>query len=326
MRIAVSGASGFLGSRLVPALVAAGHEVFALARSPGSARTAEALGATAIDGDLNAPPLKLPPCDAVIHAAAHFRFTGPREAFRRANVAGTRALLDAAREAGARRFVHVSAAAVVMDDKGSPLTDVDETAPVFPGSFSAYIATKAEAEQLVREADAPGFTTIALRPPGIWGGGDAFATALPHLVKRRQFGFIGGGRFGCVTCHVDNVVEALLCALERGRGGGGYFINDPEPTTLRGFLTDLATALGLKIDRAPSLPYGVAWALGAVMEGWARLTHAKTDPPMSRTMVRLIGRPFTTNDSRARAELGYSGRVSRAGGLRSYRQASEALT
>ena len=318
MKIAVSGASGFLGSRLVPALVAAGHEVFALARSPGSARTAEALGATAIDGDLNAPPLKLPPCDAVIHAAAHFRFTGPREAFRSANVAGTRALLGAAREAGARRFVYVSAAAVVMDDKGSPMVGVDETAPMFPDSFSPYIATKAEAEALVRAANGPDFTTIALRPPGIWGAGDAFSSALPLLVKRRQFGFIGGGRFGCVTCHVDNVVEALICAIDRGRGGAAYFINDPEPTTLRDFLTKVAAALGLKIDRAPSLPYGIAWALGRLMEGWAWATRAKSDPPMSRTMVRLIGRPFTTDDSMARAELGYVGRVSRTEGLKSY--------
>ena len=318
MRIVVSGASGFLGGRLVPALVAAGHEVFALARSPASAKAAEALGATAVQGDLNAPPLTLPPCDAVLHVAAHFRFTGPRADFVRANVDGTRAMLTAARQARARRFVYISAGAVVMDDKGSPLLNVDETAPIYPDSFSPYIATKAEAENLVRAANVPDFTTIALRPPGIWGKGDAFSDALPRMVKRRQFGFIGGARFGCVTCHVDNVVEALISALDRGVGGSAYFINDAEPTTLRAFLIDVAAALGLKIDRAPSLPYGVAWALGSLMEGWARLSHAKNDPPMSRTMVRLIGRPFTTSDAKARAELGYVGRVSRTEGLKSY--------
>ncbi len=318
MKIAVSGASGFLGGRLVPALIAAGHEVFALARSSSSKRAAEALGATAIDGDLDNPPLNFPACDAVLHVAAHFRFTGPRAVFHKSNVDGTRAMLDAARRAGARRFVYISAGAVVMDDKGSPVVDADETAPIFPNSFSPYIATKAEAEQLVRAANTPDFTTIALRPPGIWGAGDAFSTALPKIVKARQFGFIGGGNFANVTCHVDNVVEALICALDKGKGGSAYFINDAEPATLRDFLSDVGSALGLDISKSPSFSYGVAWMLAGVMEFWARLRRAKDDPPMSRTMVRLIGRPFTTNDAKARAELGYVGEVTRAEGLKAY--------
>lgn len=318
MKIVVSGASGFLGGRLVPALVAAGHEVFALVRSASSRRAAQALGATAFEGDLDAPPLSFPACDAVLHVAAHFRFTGKRSVFRKSNVDGTRAMLEAARRAGAGRFVYISAGAVVMDDKGSPVIDVDESAPIYPDSFSPYIATKAEAEQLVRAANAPDFTTIALRPPGIWGAGDAFSAALPRLVKARQFGFIGGGRFGNVTCHVDNVVEALICALDKGAGGAAYFINDAEPATLRGFLTDVGAALGLDVSRSPSFPYGVAWTLATLMEFWARLRRSSDDPPMSRTMVRLIGRRFTTSDARARAELGYVGRVTRAEGLKAY--------
>lgn len=318
MKIVVSGASGFLGGRLVPALIAAGHEVFALARSASSKHAAEALGATAIQGDLAAPPFDLPPCDAVIHAAAHFRFSGPRKPFEQINIEGARGLLDAAKRAGAQRFIYVSAGALVMDDKGSPVVNADETAPIYPDSFSAYIGTKAEAENLVRAANAPGFTTIALRPPGIWGAGDAFSEALPVMVKRGMFGFIGGGRFPCVTCHVDNVVEALILALTKGRGGEAYFINDAEPTTLREFLIDVGHALGLSLEKSRSLPYGVAMALGRVMEGVAWLTRAKDDPPMTRTMVRLIGRPFTSNDAKARAELGYVGKVTRAEGLKAY--------
>lgn len=140
------------------------------------------------------------------------------------------------------------------------------------------------------------------------------------MVKRGMFGFIGGGDFANVTCHVDNVVEAILLALANGRGGEAYFINDAEPATMRGFLIDVGHALGLSLEKSRSLPYGVAMALGRVMESVAWLTGAKGDPPMTRTMVRLIGRPFTTNDAKARAELGYAGKVKRAEGLKAYSQ------
>lgn len=318
MKIVVTGASGFLGKRLLPALVAQGHDIFALVRSEATAVAVRAMGASAIKGDLAAPPFDLPACDAVVHAAAHFRFSGPRRPFEVVNIEGTRALLHAAKRAGAKRFIYVSAAAVVMDDKGSAIADADEAAPTYPHSFSAYIATKAAAETLVLGANAPGFATIALRPPGIWGAGDAFSETLPAMVKRGMFGFIGGGRFPCVTCHVDNVVEAITCTLERGNGGHAYFINDSEPTTLRHFLIGVGAALGLSVEKSRALPYGVAMVLSRVMESVAWITRSETDPPMTRTMVRLIGRPFTTRDAKARAELGYIGHVSRSRGLKDY--------
>ena len=136
MKILVTGGSGFLGAHLIPRLVSDGHEVFALARSPSSDEKLRGFGATPVRGDLEAPGgLALPVVDAVVHAAAHFRLAGPRAPYFRTNVAGTQALLKAAQEAGAKTFVHVSAAAVVMDDKGSPMRGADESAPTFPNSF-----------------------------------------------------------------------------------------------------------------------------------------------------------------------------------------------
>ena len=318
MKLLVTGGSGFLGSRLITKLVSGDHEILALARSAASDEKLRALGATPVRGDLDGSALTLPAIDAVIHAAAHFRFAGPRAPYFRTNVDGTSALLKAAEAAGAKSFIYVSAAAVVMDDKGSPLRKANETAPTFPDSFSGYIASKARGEAVVLAADKPGFRTLAVRPPGIWGPGDAFSREIPRLIGSGQFAFIDRGDYPCSTCHVDNVIEAILCALTSGIGGRAYFVNDQEPTSFRDFIGSLAALQGLSIDRVRSMPYGLAFFLGRLMELGAAVFSPDRDPPLSRSLVRLIGRDATTDDSAARRDLGYIGHVSRAEGLASY--------
>ena len=162
MRIFVTGGSGFLGARMIRTLVTQGHEVFALARSTSSAERVRTPGATPITGDLERfEQLSLPEIEVVVHAAAYFRFAGPRAPYFRANVEGTRALLTAAQKAGAATFIYVSAGGVVMDDRGSSIRDADESAPTFPNSFSGYIASKAQGEAAVLAA--------------VDGGGDGLA-------------------------------------------------------------------------------------------------------------------------------------------------------
>jgi nucleoside-diphosphate-sugar epimerase len=180
MRILVTGGTGFPGGRLIPKLVADGHAVFAMTRSASSHAKLRALGASPVDANLEAgAPLSLPAIDAVVHAAALFRFSGSREPFFRTNVDGTVALLKAAEDVGAKTFVYISAAGVIMDDGGTPVRNADESAPTFPNHFSGYLASKARAELLVLAANKSGFRTIALRPPAIWGPGDPFSRQLP---------------------------------------------------------------------------------------------------------------------------------------------------
>ena len=323
MKILVTGGAGFLGGRLIPKLVADGHQVLALTRTESSHGALRALGASPIAGDLQSRKLHIPRAiDAVVHAAAQFRFAGPRAPYFRTNVDGTDALLRAAEKAGARTFVHISAAGVAMDDRGSPLRDIDETAPTHPDSFSAYLASKSRGEKLVLAADKPGFRTVAIRPPAIWGAGDAFSRELPHAIGSGLFAFFDRGDYAFSTCHVDNVVEAVQCALERGAGGRAYFVNDRERQTFREFIAMLAGVQGLSIDRVRSMPYRLAFALGGLLEAAWIVTLRKDDPPLSRSMVRMIGREFTTNDGAARRELGYVGRTAREDGLRSYGRAS----
>lgn len=319
MKILVTGGTGLLGGRLIPKLVADGHEVFALTRSSTSHATLAAKGATPVGGDLDGgTELALPAIDAVVHAAALFRFSGPREPFFRTNVDGTAALLNAADAAGARTFVHVSAAGVIMPEAGKPIRSADEAAPIFPNHFSAYLASKARAETLVLAADRPGFRTIALRPPALWGPGDPFSRALPDAIRSGQFAFIDRGDYPFSTCHIDNVVEAIECALGRGKGGHAYFICDRDTPTFRAFVASLAEVQGLSIEKLRSMPYWLAIAAGRLMDAIWTLARKEGDPPVSRSMMRMIGCEFTINDAAARRDLSYIGRTSRAGGLRCY--------
>jgi nucleoside-diphosphate-sugar epimerase len=168
MKILVSGGAGFLGGHLIPKLVASGHEVIALTRSNKDSAKLTALGATPLMGDLEtSESMKMPAIDAVVHAAAYFRFAGPRDPYLKTNVEGTKALLRATERAGAKTFVHISAAGVIMDNGGARIRNADERARTYPNSFSGYVASKAQSEELVLAANKPGFRTIALRPPAL---------------------------------------------------------------------------------------------------------------------------------------------------------------
>lgn len=321
MRILVTGATGLLGGHMITHLARDGHEVLALTRSQASHEKLRAGGATPLDGDLDTPALPtLPTLDAVVHAAARFRFSGPREPFFRTNVDATARLLAAAERAGASTFVHISAAGIVMDDTGRPMRQVDETAPTHPDHFSGYLASKARAENLVLAADKPGFRTLAIRPPALWGPGDPFSRALPQALRSGRFAFIDRGDYAFATCHVDNVIEAVQCALERGAGGRAYFVADRETLSFREFVASLATVQGLSVEQVGSMPYWLAVMLGGLMDAAWKLARRDGDPPLSRSMVRMIGREFTVDDGAARRELGYVGKTSRAVGLHSYRQ------
>jgi nucleoside-diphosphate-sugar epimerase len=319
MRILVTGGSGFLGSRMIQTLVDLDHEVFALARSTSSMERVRMLGAKPISGDLeHLGEVSIPEVEAVVHAAAYFRFAGPRSPYFRANLDGTRALLTAAQNAGATTFIYLSAGAVVMDDRGSSIREADESAPTFPNSFSGYIASKAQGEAAVLAANKPGLRALAIRPPAIWGPGDPFSRALPDAIGSGKFAFIERGDYPFAICHVDNVIEAVQCALVRGTGGCAYFIKDLEPTTFRDFVAMLAGQQGLSIGGLKSVSYRLAFTLGRLMEIGAVITSSKDDPSLSRTLVRMIGREFTVADTAARRDLGYLARVSRAAGVATY--------
>src|SRR5436190_593731 len=143
-----------------------------MARSDSSAAKVSALGAEPVKGNLSDPDtirVGADGCEYAFHAAAHLGEWGKPEEFERDNVTGTRHVLSGARDAGVRRFVHVGTEAALL--AGEPLVNVNENAPLRPDSRALYSATKARAEQAVRNINGSGFETVVVRPRLVWGPG-----------------------------------------------------------------------------------------------------------------------------------------------------------
>lgn len=315
MRIFVTGASGFVGGAATEKLAAAGHDVCAMSRSEKSDAKIAALGGKPVRCDLeDVTAAHIGDAEAVIHCAAFVEQWGPRDAWKRYNVDGTARMLAAARDAGVKRFIHIGTEAALFH--GQHLRGVDETYPLAPHSPYPYSSTKAQAEQLVRAANAPGFETIALRPRFIWGPGDT--TLLPvieAMARSGQFMWVNGGRAMTSTTHIANLVHAIELALTKGRAGEAYFILDDGVRPMREMMSGMAASRGITLADK-SVPGWVADAIGATCEMLWRTFPMKGEPPLTRFSAMIMSRDAILKDDKARAEMGYAPVISVEKGLR----------
>ncbi len=319
MRIFVTGGSGFAGGHIIEGL-AGQHEVRAMARSDRSAEVVRGYGASPVRCSLADVDVgHLEGVDVVVHAAAFVEEYGTREQFEAINVHGTQRLVEAARAAGVKRFIHVGTEAVYFT--GEPLVDLTEDRPFPERHAFLYSETKAEAERIVLGADRADFTAISVRPSFIWGPRDT--TVLPairRMVDAGSYTWIDGGAHLHSTTHVFNLVAAIEAALTRGRGGQAYFVADDQVRTLRQFMEDLAASEGLELP-SRSLP-------GWLMRPVARLLHRTwlllgrtTPPPITAFTAAIMSRQVTVNTTKARRELGWSPVIDVQEGCRQLRAA-----
>jgi len=314
MNIFITGASGFVGGAAARRLAAEGHRVRAMSRSTTSDQKIRAIGAEPVRCDLDTViAADLRGADIVTHCAAFVEPWGPRDAWDRINVQGTRRMLAAAQQAGARRFIHMGTEAAIV--RGQHLRGVDETAPLAFDSPYPYCRTKALAEQVVRDENCAGFETIVLRPRLIWGPGDQ--TILPLLQKMAASGkwmWIDRGRAVTSTTHIENLVDAIDLALTKGQRGEAYFILDEGERSMKAMLSGLAASVGVILpDR--SIPYWLADTVAAVAEGLWRLFRLSGEPPITRHAAMVMARDCVLIGTKAGKELGYRPRVTVEEGL-----------
>ena len=253
MRVFVTGASGAIGSRLVPQLIDAGHDVIGAHNSPDSAKLLRTLGAKPVLVDLlDASAVRKAVLDsepeAIVHEAtalANAKFGRNFDAeFSTTNelrTKGTDALLAAAREAGVRRFVTQSFASYRYAREGGPVKTEDEPLdPSPPANAQQSWAAMAYLDRTATEFDG-----IVLRYGVFYGAAN---DGLIEPVRKRQFPIVGdgGGIFSWI--HLEDAAAATVLALEH-EGPAIYNIVDDDPAPVREWLPALAQSLGAKPPR-----------------------------------------------------------------------------
>ena len=322
MKLLVTGGGGFLGQALCRTLLARGHEVASFSRSRHAAL--DALGVRQLQGDLadRAAVLKAfaEGFDAVLHNAAKAGTWGSYQSYFEANVTGTRNVIAACRAHGIGRLVHTSTPSVVHRATHPVEGASAEEVPYGQGVKAHYAATKIVAEREVLAANDAALATVALRPRLIWGPGDT--QILPKLVVRARSGrlrLVGGGDNRVDTTYIDNAAQAHVDALEHLRAGAAcagraYFISNGEPWPLREVLNGLLRAAGAPEVHA-SIPFGAAYAIGAVCEGLWTMLPLRGDPPMTRFLAEQLATPHWYSMATATRDFGYVPKVTMADGL-----------
>jgi len=314
MKAVVTGGTGFIGGRLVEALVKNGHQVRCLVRETSDVNHLNKLGVELFQGDLGDVRSleKLPEgADMVFHLAAHVSDWGTEEEVYNYNFKATEILLNAAQKAGVKRFLHMSSSTVVWKSTFwdiHNLVDIDEEFPYREKYNDYYNASKADAEKLVLNSyTLNGFETVVFRPSNVWGAGDT--VILPRVAMAAVKGILypmGSGERTVTPCHVDNLVNAMLLAVESEKAPGNiYFVNDGRKIEYMEFMTKQLHASGIDWKPKRTIPYKPAYAIAAVLEAVFKLVRSKKPPVLTRFAVAALAGSRSYSIEKARKQLGY---------------------
>jgi dihydroflavonol-4-reductase len=306
MKAFVTGASGFTGSHLIRALCDRGDTVTGLVRQTSKRDRLAGCAVQLVEGDITdraALRQGMAGADVVFHTAAYVEL-GLVDAAKmeRVNVEGTRAVLETAQELAIPKLVYCSTIGVFGDTQGRV---VDETFQRTQATFSsAYDRTKYEAQQLVDQAAAQGLDVVSLLPSGILGADDPhFGPVMETFLKGRLKLWAGGDRITGVV-HVDDLVQAMLLAAEKGKAGEWYIISTGDLST-----REMFAAVGREAGVSPpaDAPESLVRVLGNLLDPIGRLFNWQ--PPLSRERVHYIyDRCVRVSSDKARRELGWTPR------------------
>ena len=310
MRAFVTGATGFIGGRVVARLRDRGDEVLALVRSPERATDLRALGCELVQGDLTdsgALAGGLEGADACFHIAGDYRVgmdeAGCREMWT-TNVDGTRAVLQAAHDAGVARTVYVSTVGVFGNTEQQV---VDETfrRDESKGFLTCYDETKYRAHVVAEEFVAKGDPVIIVAPGGVYGPGDHSGLGtLIEMARKGRAVLVPFADLGWTMAHVEDVADGIVLAHDKGQPGEFYVLAGPAVRN-RDVAAKVAELSGKKPPRGklPTPFVKAAIPLGRLVG------RAMGTGPNVREMIRgSEGVTYWARADKARRELGWEPR------------------
>lgn len=320
-RVLVTGASGMLGGAVADLLAQRGWDVTTMQRRTAGGRHREVLGDVR---DADAVARAVRGQDAVVHLAAKVDVTGPWMDFVDINVRGTRRVIEAMRAEGGGRLVHISSPSVAHTGRSLAGEGAGPATPM--QAKGHYARTKAAAELFALEADQRGEHDLAvtvLRPHLVWGPGDT--QLVGRIIERARQGrlaLVGSGAALVDTTYVDNAAEAIVAALERieDARGEAFVVTNDEPRPIGELVVGICRAAGAPPPRL-HVPAGLAWGLGAAVEGVTALSHRLprvptiTQPPMTRFLAQQMSTAHWFDQRRTQEVLGWRPRVSIDEGL-----------
>jgi len=307
MRVALTGASGYTGGRLLAALRARGEDVVVLVRKASVTERIRSLASRVVEGELGdaaAASRLVEGVDAVVHVAAVYRSAGHPDSFFFFNdAAATERLLEAAAREGVRRFVHTSTVGVHGHVEHPP---ADETAPFAPGDI--YQATKAEAEALALDFHRRrGVPVAVVRPGAIYGPGETRFLKLFRAIARGRYAIVGSGRTFYHPVYIDDLVSGFLLALDRPEAvGESFLICGPSYVSQAELAALVARHTGGSVlpFRIPARP--IQWA-GDLVEAFC--VPLGLEPPLHRRRVDFWTKSRAFTIDKARRLLGYEPKV-----------------
>ena len=314
--VLITGAGGFIGSHTVAKQLSLGRRVRALDIHLSKISHISHPELELIECDFTDPATQkeaLRGVDLVFHlASAHLEVSVPEETYWRVNVHSLPGFLESCRNAGVKRFVHVSSVGVYGQIRTPP---ADEDSPCQPELI--YERTKYEGEVQVKGFfKETGFPVVIIRPAWVYGPGCLRTRKLFRSIEKKRFFFVGDGMTLRHCVYVDDFVDAMeLAATQEAAIGRTYVIGDDAPVTLRTLVGEISK---LSNVRVPGLhvPVWVMNGLGLLAE--IAFSPLRREPPISRRTLRFFVGNTAFDTSRSRRELGFAPRYTLADGLRAY--------
>lgn len=318
MKVAVTGAGGFLGRALALDLLESGHEPVAIIKKESDAEEFENGALKIICQDLSDPEGCtgiFKDCDAVVHCAALRRDFGGRRDFQKMNIDVTRNVMENVLKEGIAKVIHISTTDIYGNERSHVGTD--EEADYGERIVDLYTWSKIEGEKIVvRMTEENKLPAVILRPGHIWGPGER--RILPFMVrniKSRRLALINNGDNFLSLTYIENVIQAIKLALEKEETKGKiYNITDGSRITSKRFITDIISILGIDF-RLRNGFYPLMYGVASLTELYYGLVMRKSRPPFTRYMARFLHYDSSFNISRASRELGYSPKISYKEGL-----------
>ncbi len=311
--VLVTGVTGFTGGHLAHYLLKKGNKVKGLVRPGKDVKGLQKAGMEVVYGDLTQKETltdAVQKVDIVYHIAAVYREENiPKQRFWDVNVQGTKNLLEAAKEAKIKRFVHCSTVGVQGEIKNPPAKEDD---PFNPGDY--YQESKLEGELLALDFfKNEGLSGVVFRPVGIYGPGDTRFLKFFKYIQNGKFRMFGSGNILYHLTFIDDLVEGIRLTGETPNIEGEVFTLAGERyTTLNEWAKIVADILNVQIPTL-HLPVWPLWTAGALCEILCR--PFKIDPPIYRRRVDFFIKDRAFDISKAKEKLGYTPKVDLMTGL-----------